>query len=63
MIWIDLQKDTENILGMGSANESRHYIITLYLIGWAHTQNDPWGMITIYIEMEKLSIWLPYHHW
>ena len=27
------------ILGMGSANERRRYIITPPLIGWAHTQN------------------------
>ena len=29
-------------LGMGSANERRHYIVTLSLIGWAHSQIDPW---------------------
>ena len=28
-------------LGKRSANERRHYIVTSYLIGWAHTQNDP----------------------
>ena len=27
---------------MGSVNEGRHYIITLFLIGWAYTQNDPY---------------------
>ena len=27
------------ILGMGSANERRRYIVTSSLIGWAHTQN------------------------
>ena len=31
------------ILSMGSANESRRYIVTSSLIGWAHTQNDPWA--------------------
>ena len=30
------------ILGMGSANERWRYIVTSFLIGWAHTQNDPW---------------------
>ena len=30
------------ILGMGSANERWHYIVMSSLIGWAHTQNDPW---------------------
>ena len=29
-------------LGMGSANERRRYNVTSSLIGWAHTQNDPW---------------------
>ena len=29
------------ILSMGSANERRCHIVTLSLIGWAHTQNDP----------------------
>ena len=27
---------------MGSANERWHYIVMSSLIGWAHTQNDPW---------------------
>ena len=27
---------------MGSANARRRYCITLYLIGWAHTQNSLW---------------------
>ena len=31
--------NVEIILGMGSANESQHYNVTLSLIGWAHTQN------------------------
>ena len=30
------------ILGMGSANERQHYIVTSSLIYWAHAQNDPW---------------------
>ena len=33
---------TKIILGMGSANERRRYIVTPPLIDWAHTQNDPW---------------------
>ena len=28
-------------LWMCSANEGRRYIVTSFLIGWAHTQNDP----------------------
>ena len=31
------------ILGMGSADERRRYIVTAPLIGWAQTQNDPWN--------------------
>ena len=30
------------ILGMGLANERWCYNVTLSLIGWAHTQNDPY---------------------
>ena len=30
-------------IGMGSANERRCYIVTSFLIGRAHTQNDPIG--------------------
>ena len=29
------------ILWMGSANEGRHYIVTLSLIGLAHSKKDP----------------------
>ena len=31
------------IRGFGSANEKWNYIVTLALIGWAHTHNDPCG--------------------
>ena len=30
-------------LWMRPANGRRRYIVTSSLIGWAHTQNDPWG--------------------
>ena len=30
------------ILCMRSANERRRYIVTSSLIGWMHTQSDPW---------------------
>ena len=33
-------------LCMRSANERRRYSVTSSLIGWAHTQNDPWNNIT-----------------
>ena len=26
---------------MGSGNEKRRYIVTSFLIGWSHTENDP----------------------
>ena len=31
------------ILWMRTANERRRYSVTSSLIGWAHSQNDPWG--------------------
>ena len=33
------------VLCMRSANERRRYNVTSPLIGWAHTQNDPWKSI------------------
>ena len=39
-------------LCMRPANEKRHYIVTLSLIGWAHTQIDP----CFYISIRS-------HHW
>ena len=41
IIWI--------ILCMRPANERRRYNVTSSLIGWAHTQNDPW--YHMFIEM------------
>ena len=37
--------DSGIILGMGSANEKRRYIVTSFLIGWAHAQNDSCDLI------------------
>ena len=31
------------------ANERRRYIVTSYLIGWAHTQNDPCNCVSMFI--------------
>ena len=31
------------ILGMGSTNDTRRYIVTHCIIGRAHTRNDPWA--------------------
>ena len=41
---------------MGSAKERRRYTVTSSLIGWAHTQNDPWiyaiqVIIVIFIDL------------
>ena len=36
------------ILGMGSGNERRRYIVTSSLIGWAHTQTDPCSTNVMY---------------
>ena len=41
------------ILCMGPTNERQHYIVTLSLIAWAHTQNDLW-----YMWNPHLKIWL-----
>ena len=32
------------ILCMRPANEGRRYIVASSLIGWAHTQNDPYAL-------------------
>ena len=37
-----LVHNAARIMGMGSAKERRRYIVTPPLIGWAHTQDDPW---------------------
>ena len=34
------------VLCMHPANERRRYIVTSSLIGWAHTQNDPWCSVS-----------------
>ena len=50
-------KDTNSgiILASGSANERHRYIVTAPLIGWAHSQNDPWKWY--------IMIWTACHHW
>ena len=37
-------QDLRNILCMRPANEKRRYSVTSSLIGWAHTQTDPWRL-------------------
>ena len=45
------------IMGMGSTNERRRYIVTSPLISWAHTQNEPWESVEFQItsRMTKKS--------
>ena len=42
------------ILGVGSANERRHYNVMSSLIGWAHTQNDHCGPGPIYGSLDMI---------
>ena len=37
------ERDPGNILYMCPANERQRYNVTSSLIGWTHSQNDPWG--------------------
>ena len=46
-----------NIMGMGTANERRRYNKTSPLIGWAHTQNDPWLCFRNPTRHETPSMW------
>ena len=51
--WSEITKYSEDgvvrrsgiILCVCLANERRRYIVMSYLIGWAHTQNDPWSQV------------------
>ena len=47
-------KETGLILGMGSANERRRYIVTSSLIGWAHAQNDPKESLSVHVYIKEL---------
>ena len=39
------------ILGVGSANERRCYIVTSSLSDWAHSQNDPCCVIACPLQL------------
>ena len=41
------------ILCMCPANERRRYIVTSSLTGWAHTQNDLWGLQHFYVNVQS----------
>ena len=42
--------------GYGSANERPCYIVKTSLIGWAHTQNDPWHKLIIIGRLQRIGI-------
>ena len=53
--WNEIWGVTEIMLGMGSTNERRRYLVTPPLIDWAHTQNEPIPRMSPYPEW---SFWL-----
>ena len=42
------------ILGMGSAKERRHYHVMPSLVGWAHTQTDPYKST---LDLSQVTAW------
>ena len=46
----DTNHAVEVILSTGPANERRRFIVTSSLVGWAHTQNDPWLCYYLYVD-------------
>ena len=58
--WINFIHITDNLAGivlcMHSADERQHYIVTTSLIGWAHTQKDPW--FSMMIQLKCKYSWL-----
>ena len=48
------------ILCMRPANERRCYIVTSSLIGWAHTQNDPWNQSISPSFFHATSLLIPF---
>ena len=46
---------SDMILGLESANERRCYKVTLSLIGWAQTWNQPWIFWFQYHRVKKLQ--------
>ena len=43
-IFMTTLEELRILLFMRSANEGRRYIVTSSLIGWAHSQNEPWAL-------------------
>ena len=50
------------ILCMRPANESWRYTVTPSLIGWAHTQNDPWEFLQT-LDYSKYYIAVNKFYW
>ena len=44
---------TEIILCMRPANERWRYTVALSLIGWVHTQNDPWSYRVFIVRISR----------
>ena len=55
--WIWTLQSAGNILSMGSANERWCYIVMSCIIGWVHTQNDPWKWCPLLFWL--LSVLIP----
>ena len=53
-VWVYIHSGT--ILCMQLANERQPYIVTLSLIGWVHTQNDPSTWCLIYLMYNRLCL-------
>ena len=47
LVYYDIQQATRFILHMDTANGRRLYNVALYIIDWAHTENDPWPVCTL----------------
>ena len=63
-----IEKVTGINLCMHPANERRRYIVTSSLIGWAHTQNDPWrqvhwGPVGDQLGTVSVTSWGQFYKW
>ena len=71
--WIMNVQVTEIVFNQGSfcvcvcsANENLHYIVMQALIDWAHTQNDPWVLTSVFVcinlMLENVLCMFLFHH-
>ena len=58
---IDVTDNAGIILGMGSSNERRYYIVMSPFIGWADTQNDPCNGISSRMLQKNSAIDVSHH--